>query len=70
MALSKKTIGKEALRQLAGIYELLRDANMSNAGFHAQSANNYIRSVQAAGFELPEWIERNRGFLRANNWRW
>jgi hypothetical protein len=72
MALRKSTIAKEAVRQLEGIHGILQDDNCGGhcAEFHSNSANNYIKAIKAGGEQLPDWIERNAGYLKAHGWRW
>jgi hypothetical protein len=70
--LSKKTIGKEALRQLEGIKSVVyENGNLSGASvnYQAYSANNYMKSVVEAGLEIPEWINRNRAYLKSQGWK-
>jgi hypothetical protein len=69
----KAAIAIEALQQLEAIREMLRESGNWDAGgvrYHANSVNNYIRAVQAANMALPTWLEHDRGFLRAHDWRW
>lgn len=70
--LSKKTIAKEAVRQLNGIYDLLKENNFNgaSANLHSNSANRYMASIIAGGEQLPEWLNRNKGYLQAHGWRW
>lgn len=64
--LNKSTIGKEAVRQLQMMAEMLAENNWAGADYHANSANNYMKSLEAAGMqsELPEIIKRNANHLR------
>lgn len=72
MALRKATIAKEALRQLGGIVDMLRETgnwDIRGVEFHAHSANNYIKAIRAAGMDLPEIVTRNAKFLHVHGWR-
>ena len=67
MAIRKTTIAKNALQQLEAIRELATEGR--SWAFHAHSANNYMQAVAAVGWDLPDWIIHNWGFLRAQGWR-
>jgi hypothetical protein len=70
--LNKKTIATEAIRQLEMMRQMFQEDNWNGnqVKYHANSGNNYLASVKAAGLDIPEWVSRNAGFLRAQGWRW
>ena len=68
----KSTIAKEARRQLAFIGEMLHEDNWNGNAvtFHANSANNYLKAIEAAPqIGQPDFIDRvGRPFLRVHGW--
>jgi hypothetical protein len=70
--LSKKTIAKEATRQLGMLVDMLCESGNWDVGgveYHANSANNYLKAQRDGGESVPENIERNRRFLTVHGWR-
>ena len=70
MKMRKLTVGKEALRQIEMMREMLKEDNWRGTSYHANSASNYLSAICAANLEIPAWIEKDRGHLRAQGWRW
>lgn len=70
--LRKSTIAKEAARQLEFFQDMFKENHWDGnaVSFHANSANNYLRALKDGGLPVPEWIERNSGYLKAHGWRW
>lgn len=66
----KSTIAKEALRQIEMMREMLAEDNWRGTSFHANSACNYLASIKAGGLQIPAWVEKDAGHLRAQGWRW
>ena len=66
----KKTVAREAVRQLNYIGEMIRENNWEGTNYHSNSANNYMRSITAGGEQIPSWVSKNAGFLKAQGWRW
>lgn len=69
---NKSTIAKEAVRQLNGIGEMLKEDNWNGLAtkYHGNSANNYMKAIKEGGETIPDWVEKNVGFLKAQGWRW
>jgi hypothetical protein len=70
--LNKSTIAKEALRQLEGMREMFQESNWdgNQVKYHARSGENYLNSVKEGGLPIPDWVEKNKAYLRVQGWRW
>lgn len=67
---NKKTVAKEAVRQLNFIGEMLRENNWEGTKYHSNSANNYLQSIINGGEQIPEWVNKNASWLKSQGWRW